>query len=301
MPSRMENRPTRKHKYWWIITGLVLVTLLVGGYFLFYEPSTHNADSSKSTSTMSRKSSDPSSKKNSTSSAKSSSTAVTSSDLVGLSFSLMPVLYNGEDVNTAMDANRAPQNTFHDNARIGYFKSASNAFVGGVSAIFYAHDMNYSVSSGYLKIDNKRFKLELSNGNLVTQRYDQSYSDGNVITWELKSDPEAKSLLDERAASSSSSSPATTSGVDKKNLTSAQLEHWVRSVIKSGSQVYTANDYTFKQSFVDGYAQIEEFIVNPNTNKEESLATYRVNGDGQLEIKNDNTTGEWTVVSSTYY
>lgn len=301
MPSRMDNRASRKQKYWFIIAGLVLIILFASGYFLLHRTSTHNTDSAKNTSTPSSKSIGHNSKKSSTSAATSSSNAITSSDLVGLSFSLSPVLYNGENVDTAMNAGRAPLNTIHDGAEIGYFKTASTAFIGGVSATFYAHDVNYSVSSGYLQIDDMRFKLELSNGNLVTQQYEQSYSDGNVITWELKSDPDAKTTLDEREAVRSSSSQATDSNVDQKNLTSAQLEHWVRSVIKSGSQAYTASDYTFKQAFVDGYAQIEEFTTNPNTNKEELLATFRVNGDGQLEMENDNTNGEWTVASSTYY
>lgn len=279
---------------------MILAALLVGGYFLFYGPSTHNTSNQTSSSQSTDKSSTP--KKKATSSSKSSSATVTASDLVGLNFSLTPVLYNGEAVDAAMDANRAPQNTIHDNARIGYFKSDTIAFIGGASATILPHDTNYMVSSGYLLVDDKRFKLELSNGELVTQHYNQTYSDGNTLTWELKSDPEAKSLLDERTQSSSqSSSSETASSVDTKNLTSAQMEHWVRSVIKEGSQVYNASDYTFKQSFVDGYAQIEEFAVNPKTNKNDSIAIYRVNDTGQLEVKVDGTDYGWHVVAASYY
>lgn len=133
------------------------------------------------------------------------------------------------------------------------------------------------------------------------------FSDGTTITWELSSNKDAQSILEERAESQSSSSTvqeqstsSRSSSVDTKNLTSAQLEHWVREVIKSGSQVYNASDYTFTQSFVDGYAEIFEWIVNSTTNKKEILATYRVNGSGELEVKNDNSNGDWVLVSSSY-
>ena len=308
MTSRMEQRSQRTRHYRWVLGAVAFALLLAGGYFLALNSSKYDKQTSDSALVKTARTSGKSSPASSKSvKKKETSSASTNVKLIGLGFNLSPILYNGEDITEAMNVGRAPQNAVHDNAQFGYFKTNSVAVIGGISGSFFPHDIGYSVVNNYLDIDDKRFKLKIEGGVITKQRFKQHYSDGSTITWELSNNVYAQSTLEARLESQSSSSAdgtqsdsASAAGIDTKNLNSAQLEHWVREYIKDGSQVYTASDYTFTQSFVNGYAEIYEWTVNPNTNKREINATYRVNGSGHLEVKDDNTNGQWTLASSSY-
>ncbi|KRM88289.1 hypothetical protein FD19_GL000582 [Lacticaseibacillus thailandensis DSM 22698 = JCM 13996] len=216
--------------------------------------------------------------------------------VVGIGFRIMPILFNGEDIDAAMDAGRAPQNSVHDGGRLGYFKTASTARISGVPGYFYVHSEPYSIDKQFIHLNGWNIPYKVVDGQLVTPTWSAKDPDGNVITWRLTVDDTAVDEVETHAPQSSASSSG---GVDQLNLTSAQLEHWVRAVIKQGSQGYEADDYSFEQHFRNGYAEIEEYTAS--SGKRELMATYRVNGQGELEVKDDNTNQQWTVVSQTYF
>lgn len=106
-----------------------------------------------------RQSSDKSNggKRNSSSSSSSSSTAkkaTNTSDLTGYSFEIMPILFNGEDVTTAMDSGQAPQNLVHDGVILGYFKDANTARISGLPGYYFVHSEAYSANGNYINLSN---------------------------------------------------------------------------------------------------------------------------------------------------
>lgn len=230
----------------------------------------------------------------STSSAK---TATNTYDLTGYAFEITPILFNGQDVAAAMDSGKAPQNLIHDGVMLGYFKDAHTARVSGLPGYFFVHSEVYSADGQYINFSNWQIPYSIKNGNLQTKTWIDTDNDGNQITWQLKNYPQARTEVEQHVDKSSTSN--SDGGVDQLNLTSEQLEHWVRSVIKQGSQNYDADDYSFTQSFNDGYAEIEEFAAP--TGKRELMATFRVNAKGELEVKNDNTNNNWQVISKEYF
>lgn len=108
-------------------------------------------------------------------------------------FEITPILYNGEDVNKAMNEGKAPQNTVHDGFVLGYLKDDSIARLSSMGA---AYNQPYKISESTLTIGDFQFNYS-KNGNSVTfDTYKKSYSDGSTITWQLSSDPGVKDSVD---------------------------------------------------------------------------------------------------------
>lgn len=156
MASRLSQRPERHHSYWWLLIVIVVIALPVAGYFIFYQPEPQSQPATVASGESHQ--------------VPSTQSAVTASDLIGKGFSLSPIRYNGEPVDQAMDAGRAPQGTVHDNARLGFFKSKTIAVMGGVSAIFFKGDVGYTINDGHLILDGKSFKLQIRDGKIVPSR-----------------------------------------------------------------------------------------------------------------------------------
>lgn len=203
MPTRMENRGSgRGHKRLFWVVGIIAVIALIGGGLVYAYSGSEPESASMS------KSSSKSSKRSSTSSkAKSSSSVETRSattDLTGFGFQIAPIFYNGEDVNKAMDENKALQNTFHDGAQIGYFSTASQARISGIAAYMYVHTIQYSVSGDTLSMNGWHIPLKVSGGVLESSEWDTHDSDGNAITWQIKALSGAQAQVESHQQSDSS-------------------------------------------------------------------------------------------------
>lgn len=301
MPSREDLRKSgRNRRVIWIVAGCVLVLLIVVVAFLLTRKPTDESNVDKFGSSVKSSSSVTSKSSSDTSSAPKK--RISNDSVVGMGFQMAPVEYNGEDVDAAMNANRAPQNAVHDNIVLGYFKSGSVARICGAPMYFYVHSVPYSVSGQRLHVDNKVIPLQIKDGEFQAVRFKQTDRDGNVWTYEFKAMSDAKQNVESHvqpADSDSQDDASSTSGaVDQKNLTSAQKEHWVRSYIKSVSQVYNPKEYTVTQKFVDGYAEVSTFYRLNGTGKSSLAGTYRVNGDGYLEMQTDS--GTWRVIDKVY-
>ena len=307
MPSRMDLKTNRSKKRTWIVAACVIAVLIVAiAVIWLLHGSNSGTQSDKFGSAVSSSKVSSKSNKKSLSSSESSSTSSSApKSPVGLGFSITPIKYNGEDVDDAMNAQRAPQNTVHDNALFGYFKSDSVARLTGIPAYFYVHSVPYAIEGNEIRMDNKTIPYRIQNGSLQTVQFNETDRDGNTITYEFKPLTDAKQTVESHAQPAGSDSESDTSSssgsVDQKNLTTAQMEHWVRSFIKSVSQVYVPKEYTCTQRFVDGYAEVYAYFRKNGVGKRDLAAIYRVNGDGYLEIRDGNASGQWRVVSKKFF
>lgn len=305
MPSRMENKGNGHghRKLWWIL-GTILVLALIGGGLAYAYSGAEN-DSSASASSAAKAIKKPTTKSShkkakSSSISSSSSALVTADDLVGLGFQIMPALFNGEDATQAMNEGKAQPSLVHDGSQLGYFKSNTEVRLTGIAGYMYAHTAKYIVVDGVLEMNTWNIPIKVSDGAVQTTQWGSEDNEGNHITWKIEALSDAQSTVEAHVNPNASSSASNSESVDQHNLTSAQMEHWVRSYIESGSQVYAASDYTFTQKFVDGYAQISEYVKNHKTNKSELSEVYRVHEHGYLQKESQPGSNIWQVVSKQY-
>ncbi|VDK14340.1 hypothetical protein OAL24_01151 [Oenococcus sicerae] len=115
--------------------------------------------------------------------------------ITGKGFDITPILYDGEDVDKAMNENKALQNTVHDNFIVGYFQNATTARVASMGV---AYSEPYSLSDHYISIGSQDFKnIPYSlNGNTVTfSTWQTQTSDGHTITWKMAWDSDARDIV----------------------------------------------------------------------------------------------------------
>lgn len=305
MPTRMEGKKGRQgHKrLWWILGIILVVALISGGLIYAYSGSDDDssAASSSSVKTVNKpttKSSRKTAKSSSTSSSSSEST--TADDFVGLGFQITPVLFNGEDVTDAMEAGKAQPSLVHDGSQLGYFRSNTEVRITGIAGYMFAHSAEYRVVDGVLEMGTWNIPIKVSDGAIQTTRWESEDSDDSHITWKIEALSDAQSTVEAHVNPNESSSASNSELVDQHNLTSAQMEHWVRAYIESISQVYVANAYSFTQQFVDGYAQISSYYNDSNTDKSSLAGVYRVDEHGYLQEKIEPDSGSWRVVSKHY-
>ncbi|WP_125710647.1 hypothetical protein [Lacticaseibacillus porcinae] len=289
MPTRMGNRT--KHKRIWVVIGILLPIILVIGGLVYAYSGTDDAGDHQQTS-ASQVSSKTSSKKtrstSTSSSATSSSSSSTQPDLTGLGFQIMPVLFNGEGVDQAMAENKAPQNTVHDGVMLGYFINQTQARVSGLARYMYAHTIGYSVNGQVLAMNGWQIPLTVTDGQLQTVQWQAQDSQGNTLTWKLDALDDAQTEVDGHA-----NPDEVASSVDVHNLTTAQMEHWVRTYLQSTVSTYNASDYTFTQKFVDGYAEVYQYTDQQLTR------VFRVDAQGNLQVRNP-ADSHWQMASDTY-
>lgn len=286
MPTRMGNR--NGHKRFWLVVAILLpIVLVVGGLAYAYSGTDDAGDHKQSSS--SKVSSKASHSTSTTSSSISSSTSTTQAELSGLGFQISPVLFNGEAVDQAMAENKAPQNTVHDGVMLGYFIDQTQARVSGMARYMYAHTIGYSVNGKVLAMNGWQIPLTVTDGQLQSAQWQAQDTQGNTITWKIDALDDAKAEVDAHDDPN-----ATTSTVDVHNLTTAQMEHWVRSYLQSSTASYNANDYTFTQKFVDGYAEVYQYT------NQQLTQIFRVDAQGNLQARDPATGSSWQVVSTSY-
>ncbi|WP_424320440.1 hypothetical protein ACPD8N_06660 [Lacticaseibacillus chiayiensis] len=125
--------------------------------------------------------------------------------IIGKGFSVVPELYDGENVNQAMAENKAPQNSVHDGALYGYFKDANSARLTGLGAHVGSYSANYTV-------DNHNIVLTLSNsavppkvipytlnadGTVLLKNLNTNF-DGHTLTSKVNFDDQARAYVDQK-------------------------------------------------------------------------------------------------------
>lgn len=131
--------------------------------------------------------------------------AVVTRLLLHRGFSLSPHLYNGEEVDRAMDEQKAPQNTVHDGVLLGYFNSASTTRLTGLGSYVGAWDGTYQVTATRLIFFSRgkvvhSFPYTLRDGVLTIKDDRMTDAHGNVLTTQFAFDDDAQALTDGKVA-----------------------------------------------------------------------------------------------------
>lgn len=184
-----------------VSVSLLSVLLLVG---CGNRGSKSSADNSKSSSSKVVSSKNVSKiKQNSTNSSSeivSSSSAVSSSaqessenntdlvkkDLVGQGFKISPVLYNGEDIDQAMDEQKAPTNTVTDYTVLIYFNDAGSVTSKHLGQVRPDNE-NYSISNDILTLGDYQVPYSFNNGTITFSQWTASDNQGGTITYQITS------------------------------------------------------------------------------------------------------------------
>ncbi|MFD1429587.1 hypothetical protein [Lacticaseibacillus mingshuiensis] len=116
--------------------------------------------------------------------------------LWGRGFSIGPTRYNGESINTAMDQDRAPQNTVADNTRLGVFSDGQHVRVTALGAGSPGWEGTYRLTSKTLTIkfstgavaSQFRFSYTFEKGRLQLAPLATQDRAGNTLTWRFALD-----------------------------------------------------------------------------------------------------------------
>ncbi|CAM3105412.1 hypothetical protein [Lactiplantibacillus plajomi] len=119
--------------------------------------------------------------------------------LIGKSFSIFPVKFDGEDVGQAMDAGRAPVNTVHDGGQYLYFKDASTIRETGSMATNQAWGTTYQITATHLIIANnhRRIPYTVTAGQVTFQDWTVTIN-GHTVTYHFNHDDRFQSLIESK-------------------------------------------------------------------------------------------------------
>ena len=130
-------------------------------------------------------------KSNSSVSSQSSSSSIMSNEqqaqkyLLNKSYTITPTLFNGEDIDSAMDDGNAPQNAVHDNFAVVKFTGSNTASVRYAMSTSVSTE-SYTLTNTNLTIANKTFPYTITNGNVSFGNYTNSDEDGNQYTFSMQ-------------------------------------------------------------------------------------------------------------------
>ena len=143
------------------------------------------------------------SKAESISAAKASSIAAESSDKaanamtairneLAKGFVLSPKLFNGMDVDKAMEKSGAPQNIVSDYTKVGYVKNDSTIRMEQMRSAF---DVKYTITKTYVVIDGSTIPYTTQGTGVTFGSWTEPHGK-DVITMNLRTESGAKSIVD---------------------------------------------------------------------------------------------------------
>ncbi|MDK1727833.1 hypothetical protein [Dellaglioa algida] len=143
------------------------------------------------------------SKAESISAAKASSIAAESSDKaanamtairneLAKGFVLSPKLFNGMDVDKAMEKSGAPQNIVSDYTKVGYVKNDSTIRMEQMRSAF---DVKYTITETYVVIDGSTIPYTTQGTGVTFGSWTEPHGK-DVITMNLRTESGAKSIVD---------------------------------------------------------------------------------------------------------
>lgn len=285
-----------------IVGGLFMSMLLLGACQKSNTDTT--AKSTKQTNSIVKKSSSSSTAASTTSSSSekqsndvkdssdsdSNITSMAQKQLVGKRFSMIPILYDGEDAAQAMAENKAPQNLIHDGATTFSFTNDSTVHVELLGTYRPDYDTSYTLTDNMVIIQQRNIPYSVKNGIVSFDDWTTEL-DGHTITW---------SFSPEENSSASSSESTTNTNINTKNLTSEQFKEWVSAVL---DKQFTMGRHSFPYKLSvenhDGYAYVR---VKHSELQVDTITMFRINSEGQLE-EEDRSNGfpvTYKVVSSTF-
>lgn len=102
--------------------------------------------------------------------------------LIGKRVSMMPVLYDNEDVTQATEENNAPQNLIHDGATTFHFIDASTVHVELLGTYRPDYDTSYTLTDTMIIIQQWNIPYSVSDGGISFDNW-TTESNGHTITW----------------------------------------------------------------------------------------------------------------------
>ncbi len=196
------------------------------------------------------------------------------SQLVGRSYSLVPLLYDGEDVNQAMNEGKAPQNLFHDGSAVLNFVNDSTVHVELAGTYRPDYNTSYRLADDLLYVKQWSIPYSVDNGTLSFHSWTTEV-DGHTVTWTMTSNE-------------NNSSDSAEQVVDTTNLTTEQLKEWVSAVLDRQFSMGRASfSYQLAVENQDGYA----YVQVTNEPQGEVIDRFRINDLGELE-EQDRTNGD---------
>lgn len=110
--------------------------------------------------------------------------AAAQNQIIGKTYSVVPSLYDGEDVNQAMAENKAPQNLFHDGAQIITFTNDTTAHIQLNGAYRPDYDAGYTLSETTLSIGQHAIPYTYANDTMTFNPWTTTL-DGHTVTWTI--------------------------------------------------------------------------------------------------------------------
>lgn len=126
---------------------------------------------------------------NSSNSSSDTNTAVSAAqELVGHSYNIEPMLYDGENSDQAMDDNKAPQNLIHDYTILVRFDSASSATTKHLGTYNPSNSSSYSIKDNTISIADFNIPFTSDGNSISFGTWTSTDSDGHTITWKVNPD-----------------------------------------------------------------------------------------------------------------
>lgn len=230
-----------------------------------------SSNSSTAASTTSSSSEKQSNDVKDSSDSDSNITSMAQKQLVGKRFSMIPILYDGEDAAQAMAENKAPQNLIHDGATTFSFTNDSTVHVELLGTYRPDYDTSYTLTDNMIIIQQRNIPYSVKNGIVSFDDWTTEL-DGHTITW---------SFSPEENSSASSSESTTDTNINTKNLTSEQFKEWVSAVL---DKQFTMGRHSFPYKLSvenhEGYAYVR---VKHSELQVDTITMFRINSEGQLE------------------
>lgn len=110
--------------------------------------------------------------------------AAAQNQIIGKTYSVVPSLYDGEDVNQAMAENKVPQNLFHDGAQIITFTNDTTAHIQLNGAYRPDYDAGYTLSETTLSIGQHAIPYTYANDTMTFNPWTTTL-DGHTVTWTI--------------------------------------------------------------------------------------------------------------------
>lgn len=108
-------------------------------------------------------------------------TSMAQKQLVGKRFSMIPILYDGEDAAQAMAENKAPQNLIHDGATTFSFTNDSTVHVELLGTYRPDYDTSYTLTDNMIIIQQRNIPYSVKNGIVSFDDWTTEL-DGHTIT-----------------------------------------------------------------------------------------------------------------------
>ncbi|WP_241699117.1 hypothetical protein [Vagococcus sp. CY53-2] len=109
---------------------------------------------------------------------------ITKKQLIGKTYIIKPILYDGIDVEQAMNNNKAPQNLIHDGVQIITFKDNSTVHIELAGTYRPDYDESYSLSPNTINIKDYYIPYKYNYGNISFDTWTTD-TKGHTITWAI--------------------------------------------------------------------------------------------------------------------